>query len=378
MNTTQDVVDCMVVGGGLVGVSLAYGMALAGARVVVIDEGDDATRASRGNFGLVLVQAKGHGMPSYARWTRRSAALWPDFARQLEAATGIDVQLQQTGGYWFGFSDAEMQARASVLSALRDDAGIPFETLAPDELRARLPAIGPAVVGGTFCPLDGHVNPLLLLRALYTLLPQHGVGLINGAPVRDLAWRDGLFVAQAGDRIVRARRVVLAAGLGNRALGTALGLHVPVVPNRGQILVTERIKPFLPCMTNKIRQTMEGSVQLGSTEEDVGMDDRTTEQGMRDLAKRAVSTFPLLARARVVRAWASLRVMTPDGFPLYQESERHPGAFVVTCHSGITLAAAHACLVAPWIAGRSERPDGTEEFAALRFERLAEEVPSER
>ena len=376
MSAAQEAADCMVVGGGLVGVSLAYGMALAGGRVVVIDEGDDAIRASRGNFGLVLVQSKGYGLPSYARWTLQSAALWPGFARQLEHATGIDLQLRQNGGYWFGFSDAEVEDRVRVLSALRSDAGIPFETLAPDELRARLPGIGPAVVGGTFCPLDGHVNPLLLLRALYTLLPRHGIELINGAPVRELAPCDGFFVARAGGRSVRARRVVLAAGLGNRALGAAVGLNVPVVPNRGQILVTERLKPFLHCMTNKIRQTMDGTVQLGSTEENVGLDDRNTEQGMRELARRAVATFPRLARARVVRAWAALRVMTPDGFPIYQESATCPGAFVITCHSGVTLAAAHACRVAPWIIGKAPRPEGTEDFTALRFERRIEDAAS--
>jgi glycine/D-amino acid oxidase-like deaminating enzyme len=140
-----------------------------------------------------------------------------------------------------------------------------------------------------------------------------------------------------------------------------------VTPNRGQILVTERLKPFLPCMTVKVRQTLDGTVQLGSTDEDVGLDDGTTGQAMQGLARRAIETFPLLERAQLVRAWGALRVMTPDGFPLYQESESCPGAFVITCHSGVTLAAMHATRVAQWIAGRAGRPAGTEAFSPRRF-----------
>ena len=83
--------DVIVIGGGLVGSAIAWGLGRAGARVLVLDEGDLAFRASRGNFGLVWVQGKGRGCPEYARWTRLSADLWPDFAAELGEQTGIDV-----------------------------------------------------------------------------------------------------------------------------------------------------------------------------------------------------------------------------------------------------------------------------------------------
>ena len=87
-----------VVGGGLVGMAIAYGLARIGKQVAVLDEGDDAFRASRGNFGLIWVQGKGASMPDYARWTRRGAALWPQLAAELNALTGVDVELSQIGG----------------------------------------------------------------------------------------------------------------------------------------------------------------------------------------------------------------------------------------------------------------------------------------
>jgi hydrogen cyanide synthase HcnC len=83
--------DLIVIGGGLVGATIAWGTARAGASVALLDQGDIAFRAARGNFGLVWVQSKGAGMPAYAHWTRTSAELWPELSAALADATGIDV-----------------------------------------------------------------------------------------------------------------------------------------------------------------------------------------------------------------------------------------------------------------------------------------------
>src|SRR6266404_6386984 len=90
--------DAIVIGGGLVGTAIGYGLARAGLGVALVDEGDVAYRASRGNFGLVWVQSKGLGAPHYQRWTRRSAEEWALLAAELGDRTGIAVGLQQPGG----------------------------------------------------------------------------------------------------------------------------------------------------------------------------------------------------------------------------------------------------------------------------------------
>jgi hydrogen cyanide synthase HcnC len=97
----SDTHDLIVIGGGLVGGAIAWGAQAKGASVVLLDEGDIAYRAARGNFGLVWVQSKGAGMPAYAHWTRQSAELWPALADRLQAATGTDVALRQPGGLAF-------------------------------------------------------------------------------------------------------------------------------------------------------------------------------------------------------------------------------------------------------------------------------------
>ena len=105
---------------------------------------------------------------------------------------------------------------------------------------------------------------------------------------------------------------------------------------------------------------------LGDTHEDVGLDEGTSSAAIKAIAQRAVTCFPFLESVRLVRAWGALRVMTPDGAPIYDASERHPGAFLAACHSGVTLAAVHARHLAAWIAGADPRPE-VRAFSAERF-----------
>jgi glycine/D-amino acid oxidase-like deaminating enzyme len=111
----------------------------------------------------------------------------------------------------------------------------------------------------------------------------------------------------------------------------------------------------------------EGRVMIGDSQEEAGFDTSVDTGVAAAIAARAVRAFPLLARANVVRSWAALRVMTRDGFPIYEQSASCPGAFIVTCHSGVTLAAAHATALAPQVAaGALSRDLGA--FSARRFD----------
>lgn len=140
-------------------------------------------------------------------------------------------------------------------------------------------------------------------------------------------------------------------------------------PPPASLLVTERMQPFLRHPCHFVRQTGEGTVQIGDSKEEVGMDDGTTIPEMARIAARAVRCFPILASANIVRTWGALRVMTPDGYPIYQESARCPGAFVVTCHSGITLAPAHAGPLVDWMRTGTE-PAEIRGFKAERFDHV--------
>jgi glycine/D-amino acid oxidase-like deaminating enzyme len=360
--------DVLVLGGGLVGSAVAYGLAREGAKVTVVDQDDGGFRASRGNFGLVWIQGKGYGLTPYARWSRSSATRWPALAAGLLDETGIDVALRQPGGFHLCFSGDELAEREKRLSTLQSELGgdYPYQLLDARELRGLLPAIGPEVAGASYTPMDGHVNPLKLLRALHAGMQRHGATLESGDGAERIVPEGGAFTVHGKRGVWRASRVVLCAGLGNRALAPQVGLHAPVAPNRGQVLVSERVAPFLHHPTMNVRQTDEGTVQFGDSMEEVGLNDFTTTGVLSNIAQRGVRAFPLLKNVRLVRTWAALRVYSPDGFPIYEQSARHPGAFVVTCHSGVTLAAAHAMRIAPWIAG-APMPDDLSVFAGGRF-----------
>jgi hydrogen cyanide synthase HcnC len=359
--------DLIVIGGGLVGSAIAWGAASLGASVALLDEGDVAFRASRGNFGLVWVQSKGAGMPAYAHWTRRSSELWPELAQRLGNSTGVDVGLRQPGGLVFCLSDAEMLERAALLQRMHNESGdIGTRMVDRSELQAMVPGLGDRVVGASFCPIDGHANPLYLLRGLHAGLLDLGGAYLPGRTVDLIEPDAGSFTVRCGAERFNATKLVIAAGLGSRKLAPMVGLDMPVQPLRGQILVTERLQPFLNYATHVVRQTEEGSVMLGDSKEDVGFDTSTTPAVMRDLAARNIAVFPALADVSLVRVWAGLRVMSPDGFPIYQQSERCPGAFAATCHSGVTLAGAHALGLAPAILAGT-LPDEFSAFSPDRF-----------
>lgn len=365
--------DFIVIGGGLAGMAAAYGLSLLGRQVIVLDEGDTAFRAARGNFGLLWVQGKGHGMSAYAQWTQGSVRLWPQLAAMLLAETGVDVHLKQPGGFQLCLSEAELADEARLLHEIRaaQDGDYPFEVLDHTELRQRLPGIGPGVVGACYSPMDGHVNPLKLLHALHAACKLRGVKVLNGLKVDDIRQSTAGFAITAADQRMASDRLVLAAGLGNRALGALLGQDIPLEPGRGQILITERLKPFLHHPTTYVRQTDEGTVQLGDSAERVGFDDRTSVSVMSQIAGRAVTCFPQLEHVRLIRAWGSLRVLSPDGAPIYEDLANAPGCFVVSCHSGVTLAAAHALTLAPWIAGAEVLPT-VSSFSLQRFTQSSE------
>jgi glycine/D-amino acid oxidase-like deaminating enzyme len=371
MATADAEPEIAVVGGGLVGMATAWGLARAGARVAVLDEGDVAHRASRGNFALVWVQSKGLGMPRYAAWTRRSSDLWAGFADELQRTTGIDTRFERPGGFTLALDDDELARRAALLRRLHNQpemtVALDHEVVDRRRLEAMLPGVGPEVAGGIYCPLDGHANSLKLLRALHAGMQHHGAVYRGGCAVQAIEpVAHGFRIRHEGGE-TRAARVVLAAGIGNARLAPMVGLEAKVRPQRGQILVTERLQPFLRHPVVTVRQTDEGSVMLGDSQEEAGFDDSVRTDVLATIARRATRMFPLLGRANVVRSWAALRVMTRDGFPIYAASARHPGAFLVTCHSGVTLAAAHAYVLAPMLAAGALAPD-LAAFAPERFD----------
>ena len=365
------VFDVAVIGGGLVGSAVAYGLRSSVGTIAVLDEGDIALRASRGNFGLVWLQSKGYGMGAYSRWTLNSTRLWPKLAAGLLQETGIDVALEQKGGLTPLMGDYEVEARLAWVNTLMAQPGVePYEWKLLDHHQAAslVPGLGPDVTGAIWTPHDGIVNPLKLLCAFHTAFSTSGVHYLPHHGVTDIVQQPGGdFVLTTPNGTVRARKIVLAGGLRNGDLGRMVGIDLPMAPQRGQILVLERTRRLLDTPMVTLRQNDEGSWLVGDSQEEAGYAEPvTTLPVLATLADRAVRTLPALRDVRAVRAWSALRVRAKDGFPVYEQSATHPGAFIVTCHSGVTLAATHAMNLAPMIAA-GELPPELATFSTRRF-----------
>ncbi len=364
--------DVAVIGGGMVGTAIAYGCAARGARAALLDQGDLSLRAARANAGLIYSQGKGEGLPAYAAWTRRSIRLWPAFAEVMASAAGRLIGFRQRGVLAFCLGDEELEARRALLQRMHNQLGgpaAPVHLLDRHAVEAMLPNVrlGPRVVGATYSPEDCDVNALPLLRALNAgFLQAGGTHLLERTVARITPRGDGFDIVSDRDT-VRAKKVVVACGLGIPHLAPMVGLHAPVRPVRGQMIVTERLAPMLPIPGSGVRQIHEGVVQVGTTTEEGEFVPATTVADLARMAARAAQVIPALAQARIVRSWAGIRPMTPDGCPIYQQSPAHPGAFVAVCHSGVTLCAAHAGPLAEGILA-GKLPDDVADLQPDRFD----------
>ncbi|WP_421425326.1 MULTISPECIES: NAD(P)/FAD-dependent oxidoreductase [Agrobacterium] len=341
--------EVIVIGGAVVGASLAYGIAKLGKRVLVLDGQDHDMRAARANFGLVWYQGKGANDPAYQQITGQSTDLWPEFLQQLTDVADTRVDYSRPGGLIYCLGEVEYEDRAALNKRAHNSLSSDYlRMINRGELERMMPrvAFGPEVVGASYCKADGHVNPLQLLAAL-----QRGVAALGGKfifrnTVQSITPGVEGFTVTASLGTYKAPSVIIAAGHATPSLTDPLGLTMPLKADRGQLLVTERLEPFLPYPGSGLRQTADGTVMIGATKEDA-TDRGVTVASATKLALRATRIIPALASARLVRQWSGFRVLPPDGSPIYAESDEYPGLFAAVCHSGVTLAAAHAAIVAP-------------------------------
>src|SRR5260370_28477769 len=188
-------------------------------------------------------------MAAYTGWTVRASETWGKLDAELKDQTGLDVALQQNGGFHLTLGEDEFAERAQLVTRMHNQVGAAdyrMEMLSASEVKNMLPLIGPEVSGGSFCPLDGHVNSLRTFRAFHAGLKLFGVDYFPERPVSAIARSGGEFRLSTPQGELRAGKVVLAAGNANQSLVPMVGLSAPLAPTRAPIPATERTMPFLP------------------------------------------------------------------------------------------------------------------------------------
>lgn len=346
--------DTAIIGGGIMGCSVALRLADAGMRVAVIDRGGIGGAASGVNAGTLSLQIKRLSLMPYAI---RAAEHWARMSDRL----GADVKFRQSGGLNLAFTAAEEERLIADMTARRE-AGLPITFLGGEAARVREPALSAHVRLASFCPMDGYSNPSLTSRAFRKALTARGVLAIEHEPVQTIAAGDGgytLRLARSGT--LHARRLVLAAGAWTRSFALQLGTDLPIDARVNQMMVTERAPPLMNGVIGHIsglmslKQSDHGTIIIGGGwqgEGAAGEPGRPVTENLANNLRFATFAMPALADLRIVRAWYGYDAFVPDFLPIVGALPWLKEAYVIACvRGGYTIGPCMGDLLAARILG---------------------------
>jgi glycine oxidase len=361
VSADADAPDVVVVGGGVIGLALAWRARLRGLTVLVLDRAGIGERCASsvaaGMLAPVSEAEYGEAGKRVLELGVRSAALWPDFAAELERASGVEVGLRSSGTLVVA-RDADEARELERQLAFRQGLGLRATRLAPSAVRELEPALAPTVRLALHAPEDHSVDPRRVLDALRRACLATGVELREHTPVAgvELAGPDGPLAAVVlgdGERL-RAARVVLAAGAWTGELrGLPAHARVAVRPLKGQIL---RLRdPDGPGLLGHVLRFAGGYVVprgdgryvLGATMEERGFESQPTAGGVYELLRHARELLPGILELQIEELSVGFRPATPDNAPVIGPAAVE-GVLWATGHhrNGILLAPLTAELVA--------------------------------
>lgn len=347
--------DVLILGGGVIGLSTAWFLTEAGARVAVVDQSDLGQQASWAGAGIISPANPAHADTAMKQLHAHSAAMYPELSRRLREQTGIDNGYFVCGGLELFLNDDDRSSEE-----WRGE-GVPFEELTGEELRRRQPDLAPSVERAFYLPGMAQVRNPWHVKALMAACTAGGARLRPHCPARRLVMKDSRIEAVETDQgRLTAERYLLAVGAWTDPLLEPLGWRPGIHPVRGQIALlntgTAGVRPLLLHGKRYLVPRGDGRILIGSTEETAGFDARPTAGAIGRLLEVAVSFVPALAQAAVERCWAGLRPGSPDGKPYLGVVPGTDNLFVAAGHfrSGIQLSPATALVMKQVILG--EKP----------------------
>jgi glycine oxidase len=355
--------DVIIIGGGVIGLSIAYVLAQEGVAVTVLDRRELGREASWAGAGLI---------PPYAeRLTRSpplelrswSAVLYPAWSQRLYSETGIDNGYRRSGGVDVAGTPQEDQELRSLAGRWRNEQ-ITFERMEPADFGRVEPALSQELHAAYFFADRAQIRNPRHLQALVTALAQRGVRLAaHQAVVGFDVEGDQIISVRTALESIPCGSVVVAAGPWSAALLAELHVHAPTPPVKGQIVLLRSDRRLLARIVehgaNYLVPRDDGRIIVGATEENAGFDVRTTAAGVRGLLEEAIRLCPILAEAEVERSWAGLRPGSIDARPYLGFAPGYRNLVVATGHkrAGLQLAPASALVIADLVLGRPPRID---------------------
>lgn len=329
--------DVIIIGGGIIGLSLAIELRKQGLSVLVLERGEPGREASYAAAGMLA--AMGDEIPAPLRpLAAESAHMYPEFVHELQDESGEKIDLREQGAIL-------------VSSDGRFPGGC--ERLSPEKLKALERELELRRAHASYIP-ERSVDPRTLMHALAKAAHHRGIDIASGSEVEEVIVEDG---RAAGARTKRSSYVsgivVNCAGSWAGSIGLC---RLPVRPVKGQMLAVvggPKLKHVIRTQDVYLVPRSDGRIVIGSTLEEAGFNKQTEPSTIEGLLRSAAELVPALMEARQHEAWAGLRPATPDNLPILGESPTR-GYFLATGHyrDGILLAPVTARVMADAIIGQ--------------------------
>jgi glycine oxidase len=367
--------DVLVIGGGVIGLSLAYELAGHGRRVRLIDAGQPGREASWAGAGILppAGSATGDPLEQLAALGNRLHAQW---AAELRESTQIDNGFRRSGAIYLARSPSDAR-QLEQLAAAAHARQIVAERLTPEALAEIEPALrfDRAHASAFLVPAECQLRSPRHLQALVVGCAQRGVEITPGLAAEDFQVRGHRVraVCTAGGDIP-VEQLCITTGAWSAAVARRLGFTAAIKPIRGQIVLLTSTRPIVSRIINDAKRYLvprpDGRLLIGSTEEDVGFDRGTTAAAVAELLAFALELAPALADCGVERSWAGLRPASCDGLPYLGRVPGVENAFMAAGHfrGGLQLSTSTAVVMRQLIEGCPSEIDLT----AFRLDRPAE------
>lgn len=370
--------DVLVIGGGVIGLSIAREMHKSGAgHITLIEQGVCGREASWAAAGMLSPQAEVTERGVFYDVCSRSRDLYPEFAAGLLSETGVDIELDRTGTLCLAFTDGDVREIRERI-ACQQSAGLELEHLTAAEVRRAEPFVSPAVGEGLYFAGDWQVDNRKLCEALVRYARTAGIDIRENTRALRIAAASGRVTGVETDTdTITAGLTVLATGAWTSLiqLGDA-AFPVNIEPVRGQIVAFKTAKRLFRHVIYSGRGYLvprsDGRLLAGSTSEAAGFDRSTTSSAMQDLCKMASEIAPAMAGMQPADHWAGLRPKALDALPVIGTLDGFESLFVAAAHyrNGILLAPITARLAAGHLSGESVAAAFSPDRFRLRIARI--------
>ncbi|HEV7644669.1 MAG TPA: glycine oxidase ThiO [Pyrinomonadaceae bacterium] len=351
--SNKEISDVLVVGGGVIGMSIARALKKNGAgEVTVLDSGRLGQEASSAAAGMLTAQADAEKRDDLFDLCYEGRGLYEGFAQELKAETGIDIELETSGTLSVSFNKHDSRRLDNIYS-WQNAAGLPVQKLDTRELLELEPRLSSEVKGGLFFPRDVQVENRLLVKALAASLKQLGVRIVENTPVTSLLVENGKIAGvETPVGNFSAPIIVLAAGAWSSLIPLGgpgeternRSLSLDVIPVRGQMISFQPGKRLftrvIMSLTGYLVPRADNRLLAGATVEKAGFDKNVTTSGLESLSRAAFEIAPELKKIEISEKWAGLRPCAADMLPVIGQYDNIGGLYVATGHyrNGILLA----------------------------------------